>query len=222
MDPQSARKQLGGVFVLIGGLLLATALLAPWFSIDLTGAGGWHEDSGLYLDLPSWDGTVVSCGESGCPSLTSYSGASLDSTSMVAEITGVLIATATALGLIAGALGAVSRRTASRDLSVILLAVAALVLGVFATVFFAASIQMGVGGPWGSFWGSKTQWGTGAVWTTTWGPSTGWYLSIVAAGAILAGVAILFWRRHDLAESPSSSVSSEPAPSSIAPAQPPP
>jgi hypothetical protein len=214
MVRNDARGRLGAVFVLIGGLLLAAALFAPWFSDDLTVTGGWHSNTAYYLGFPSWDGTIQgSCNAPGCSYSGSYSSASLNSTGIVAEVAVVLVSAATALALTAAALARVSWRNVNRDLSVILLAVTALVLLVFAVGFFTATIQLGLGGPWSSFWGSKSEFTMlGGTWTHTWGPSTGWYLSIMATAALFTGVVILLRDRHNLVESAPAWSPSEPVP----------
>jgi len=211
------RRLLGAVLVLIGGLLLATALFMPWYSNDYTGSNPAHFDILFYLGPSSWDGTIQYSCSAGvhCPSATSYSSGSLNNSGVVAEVTLALVAAACVLGLYAGAIGIRFRRDASRTRKTIILAVTALGLAVTAAAFYAATIQVSWGGSWSSFWGSSTGYSevSGTV-SNSWGPSIGWYLSIVAIAALLAGTVILLRHRRESTEAVSPSAASGPTPES--------
>ena len=196
--------RLGAVFVLVGAILLGAALAMPWYAFVqkgtsyATGRGAWQYDTLYYLGIPSWNGTVqYSCsGAFECPAATSYSTVSLDSTGALAEFGLLFVSAAVVLGFLAGVLGAVVRRTASRNTKVLVLGTVATVLGALVSVVYAATLQLGDGGPWNSFWGSTS--GTTNVnqYTNSWGPGAGWYLSIAAVAALLVGVAILYRHRR--------------------------
>lgn len=177
---------LGAIYMLVGAILLAAALFAPWYSFDSyseqragTPSQGYSEVVGpstlnFYLIGLLGDGSVQTSCPSGnvsnfCPTSSSYSDARLNSTGWVIALTLGLAVAGFAAAAFSGILGMVLRGKARRRFPEVTLAFIALALGIGATVTFTVLLpgafahdispsQRGweTSGPWLSFSGSAS------------------------------------------------------------------
>jgi len=235
MASKKAWRLAGAIIILIGVILLISALLTPWYAYKVSYAGG-SETQNSYPGLPSSNGTIqYSCsglptGVS-CPSQTSYSSISPKETNVgnIAETGFFLIIVGIFLGVVAAIFGFASRGNARRSRPAIALGVVTLLLAMIAPVLFAAALPGAISsdisstyrppntsGPWSSFIGSSSYTNplVGPV-SLNWGPAIGWYLAFVAFVIVLVGVVLLFLGRKELP-------APAPAPASPAPAATPP
>lgn len=216
MAGRSRKRRVAAAIVLVGAVLLIAALLTPWYSYESERQGGPSANFGTYnatyyLDPPSAQGAIhYSCyGQGKCVSQNSYASAGQNSTGLVAGICFFLIAMGGLLGVIAGIWGMLVRGAIGRTSPRLILAVLALLLGLAASVYFAAALpsafsadQPGLrsfysDGPWYRFSGSATFTGPyNGLFTLqfnlNWGPLVGWYLSIAGAVLLFAGVVLLY------------------------------
>lgn len=214
-----AGRIVGAIIILVGAVLLIAALFTPWYSIELKQSSPGVSISGTYHTypgLPSTNGTVqtsYSC--SGlppgypCPSgnTTSYQGADLNTTGLLAETGFFLLIGGFVLGLLGAIIGFTSGRTSRRAGPALGLAVVAMILAVLAFSLFAVLLPLAIGddtpdhqgsGPWSSFIGSgnATYYGLPEG-SANWGPAIGWYLTIGAFVVLLVGVIVLAISRRE-------------------------
>lgn len=214
-----AGRIVGAIIILVGAFLLIAALFTPWYSIELKESSQGVSISGTYHTypgLPSTNGTVqttYSC--SGlpagypCPSgnTTSYQGADLNTTGLVAETGFFLLIGGFVLGLLGAIVGLTSGRKSRRAGPALGLAVVAMILAVLAFSLFAVALPLAIGddtpnhqgnGPWSSFIGSgnATYYGLPGG-SANWGPAIGWYLAIGAFVVLLIGVIVLAVSRKE-------------------------
>jgi len=186
MARESTGSLLGAIYVLIGAILLGSALFAPWYEFDsysdqywgLPGGGGMVSIGPSQLDfylngLPGIWAVQTSCPSGNvtnfCPASSSYSDAGLNSTGVVTAITSGLAAAGFATASLAGILGLRLRGRPRRGFPELTLAFVAVALAIVATTAYALllpgafahdipQIQRGYesSGPWSSFSGATT------------------------------------------------------------------
>lgn len=218
-------RLIAAVIVLVGAILLIVSLFTPWYSFKepVPEIPGASVTSTTYPDLPSTSGAVqYSC--SGfpssvpCPSSTSYNGARLNNTGMIAETGFFLLIVAFVIGIIAMVFGVMSRGHSRRVTPALALAALAMILAVATPVLFLATLPGAVSkdspgatgsGPWSSFYGSSNG--------LSWGPAIGWYLAFAAFAVLLVGVILLFVYRREPAPSPAPAASTPSTPSTPPP-----
>jgi hypothetical protein len=216
-NPRQGRL-IAAILVLIGAILLIVAVFMPWYAFKepIAAIPGASVTSNTYPGFPSQSGTVqYSC--SGfpssvpCPSSTSYNGAALNNTAVIAETGFFLLIVGFVIGIIGTIIGVMSRGTTRRVRPALALSAIAMILAVITPVLFAAALPGAVSkdlpkatgsGPWSSFIGSSS----GA----SWGPAIGWYIAFVAFVILLIGVILFFLYRKE----PTPAAAPAPAPAS--------
>jgi len=216
MASNKGRRAVGAIIVLIGAILLISAVFIPWYvyqekSSTPVGSGSITINS--YPGLPSENGTIQ-CSSSGsvsCPySQTSYQKADYNNTGAIAETGFFLLIVGFVLGFIGAILGVASRGNPRRSGPAIVFAVIAMILAVVTPVLFMATLpgaqskdiptsaRTTSSGPWSSFFGSTSATPfPGVTVNLTWGPGMGWYLSFAAFVILLIGLLFLFRYRKD-------------------------
>lgn len=225
MPRTSVARQLAAIALLVGAVLLFTALWTPWYSLKEFSSGGnlicsgGGENTTYYLGAPWSNGTVQTttyphggptCGPT-VSSQTSYAGAHFNSTGEVVGITYVLLLVGGALAAVGGALGVISRGRERWITPVLVSAVLAVALAAVAPGFFSLALPWAFtndmssaargglnGGPWSSFSGSSaTHVPGGPIISLSWGPLEGYYLSILGLVVLLvAAIALFLYRRE--------------------------
>jgi hypothetical protein len=190
---------IASVIILVGAIVLISALFMPWYSYK-TPVGTGSVTITFYPGMPGTNGTIqYSCsGLPSCPAQTSYSTQDLNNTGTIAEVGYYLLIVGFVLGIIGAIVGIASRSKPRRAHTAVPLAVIALILAIVAVGLFAAELPTAISndvkshtgsGPWSSFFGSSS----GA----SWGPAIGWYLAIVAFVFLLVGVIVLAIARRE-------------------------
>ncbi len=231
---------LGAIIVLVGAILLISAIFLPWYSIQFSASAGGASvkaTENSYPGLPGQNGTVqttYTCsGVPICPptSTSSYQDSHLNSTGQVAETGFFLLIVGFVVGLIGAIIGLTSGRNAKRAGTAAVIGLVAMVIAVATFSLFAVALPGAIGndspghsgsGPWSSFFGSGNQtfFGiSGASWS--WGPAIGWYLTIGAFVVLLVGSIILFTSRKE-PPSPAPTVFPQPTGTPTAPPAAPP
>ena len=238
MASNKGRRVVGALIVLIGAVLLISAIFIPWYVYQ--GKSSFGTASGTitinsYPGLPSENGTIQcsSSGAASCPySQTSYQKANYNNTGVIAETGFFLLIVGFVLGFIGAILGAASRGNPRRARPAIALAVIAMILAVITPLMFMATLpnaqskdipasgRATSSGPWSSFYGSNSSTRTTPLGqiteSITWGPGVGWYLSFGAFVVLLIGLIILLRYRQDPPE-PVPVSTPAPAPAATAP-----
>jgi hypothetical protein len=224
MATKKAMRLVGAVMIVIGAILLITALITPWYAFKTSFYGGSTTQS-FYPGMPSTNGTIqYSCSDTpACSSQTSYNEARLNNTGTIAETGFFLLTGAIVLGVVAALFGFASRGNTRRVRPGLVFAVLTLLLAIVAPVLFAVALPGAISndssnfyrpantnGPWSSFIGSSSAGSRLGTISLDWGPAIGWYLSIAAFVVVLVGLIVLFLNRKETPEP-------TPAPASAAP-----
>jgi len=219
MASNKRRRLVGGIIVLIGAILLISAVFIPWYEYQAkvtTAIGSGTTTINSYPGFPNENGTIQ-CSASGtaaCPySQTSYQKADYNNTGVIAETGFFLLIVGFIFGFIGAILGVASRGNPGRARPAIILAVIAMILAVVTPVLFMATLpgaqskdiptseRTTGSGPWSSFFGSNsstiTTPGGQITVNLSWGAGVGWYLSFVAFVILLIGLIFLFRYRTD-------------------------
>lgn len=206
----------GAVIVLVGAVLLLTAILTPWYTEQVSISGA-TETQNAYLGLPNSNGTIqYSCSglPSGvpCPSQTSYSTQKLNNTGLIAEVGYFLVIGGFILGLIGAIVGLMSRNNPGRARRGVTLAIVAMILAIVAAAAFVVALPPALGndikghtgnGPWSSFYGSGNSSAYGFPGgTLTWGPGMGWYFALAAFVVLLIGAILMARGRKEPVAAP--------------------
>lgn len=239
MANRKTGRLIGAIIVLIGAIVLITALFMPWYTEKVSIAGETTTVN-FFPGLPSQSGAISwSCsGGASCPSNeTSYSGfvPPLTNVGNIAETGFFLLILGFIIGIVATAFGAMSRGNSRRVAPAIWLTVIAVILALIAPILFAATLPGAISkdipststerfgsssGPWSTFMGSTsiaTPFGSVSL---NWGPGIGWYMAFAAFVVLLIGLILLLINRKDLPEpAPTTAAAPAPTPAATPPAQ---
>jgi len=239
MASNKGRRLVGGLIVLVGAILLISAVFIPWYvyqaktSSSYFGTGTTTINS--YPGLPTENGTIQcsSSGVASCPySQTSYQKADYNNTGVIAETGFMLLIVGFVLGFIGAILGMASRGDPRRAGPAIALVIIAVILAVVTPTLFMATLpgaqakdiptsqRSTSSGPWSSFFGSNSSTLTTPAGQVkidlTWGPGSGWYVSFVSFVILLIGLVLLLRYRKDPPE-PAPVSTPAPTPGAAAP-----
>ncbi len=192
MRRSTAGRLIGPILLLVGAALLIAALVTPWYSYAVSiheesGGGPLNETTVYFLGISSMNGTIRHyCsgfgGFGACTGQTSYSTEDLNNTGIVAESALFVVIGASAIGVLAAALGMTSRGDSRRVAAGLALSVVSLALGIVAPVLFALTLPSAMAkdfphhpasGPSTSFFGSSSNTTFFTTVTIAWGPALG-------------------------------------------------